>query len=102
MATAIFHLTGLSMVGGWMEGVQGRTITALWIAPAIGWMAVSAFWTYHAFSGETPSWSATLVTAAIPLAVAIPLATYVAPTHPGGYMLIAASTLALVAKKRFS
>ncbi|MHA7818163.1 MAG: hypothetical protein ACX930_00795 [Erythrobacter sp.] len=102
LATTAFHMTGLAMVGTWMDGLQGRTITALWIAPAIGWVAVSAFWLRHAFSAEPPSWGATLVTAAIPLAVALPLLLHITPTHPGGYMLIGSSALALWAKKRLS
>lgn len=100
LTTAGYHLMGQGTVGSWLDGREGDTLAALWLAPALAWAAVGAYWFYHAFSEKSPSWGAVLVTVASPLSVAIPLALLVDPYHPGVYMLIASAALALWAKKR--
>ena len=102
LVTAGYHMTGQSEVGSWMDGRQGNIIAALWLAPSLAWAAVGVFWIYHAFSERSPSWATVLVTASVPLSLAIPLAVMVDPFHPGVYMLLASGALALLAKKRLS
>ena len=99
-ATAVFHLTGLPMVSGWFEGDKRAIMVLLWIVPAASWLLIAAFWLFRAVRGVTLDWSVLLLTAAMPLLVGVPLLALVSPLHPGGYMLIAASVLALVSRRR--
>lgn len=99
-ATAVFHLTGLSMVLGWFEGDKRTIMVLLWIVPAASWLLIAAFWLFKALQGLALDWSVLMLTAAIPLLVGVPLLALVSPVHPGGYMLVAASVLALVSRRR--
>lgn len=97
-ATAVFHLTGLSMVSGWFEGDRRSVMILLWIAPAATWLLVAAHWLFPGARISVPDWPVLLLTALIPLIVAVPLVALV-PQHPGGYLLLAASVLALLSRK---
>ncbi len=97
-ATAVFHLTGLSMVSGWFEGDRRSVMILLWIAPAATWLLVAAYWLFPGARGSVSDWPVLLLTALIPLIVALPLVVLV-PQHPGGYMLLSASVLALLSRK---
>lgn len=98
-ATAAFHLTGLTMAAGWLDGERQRIVILLWLTPAVTWFLVAAFWLYHALRGPAPGWPALVLTALVPLVVALPLLFYVSPLHPGGYMLLASSVLAVFGRK---
>ena len=98
-ATAVFHLTGLSMVAGWFEGEKRTIMMLLWITPAASWLLIAAFWLFRAVRGVTLDWSVLMLTAAIPLLVGAPLLALVSAAHPGGYMLVASSVLALFSRK---
>lgn len=97
-ATAVFHLTGLSMVSGWFEGDRRSVMILLWIAPAATWLLVAAYWLFPRARRSVPDWPVLLLTALIPLMIALPLVALV-PQHPGGYMLLSASVLALLSRK---
>jgi hypothetical protein len=97
-ATALFHLTGLSMVAGWFEGEKRAVMILLWIAPAASWLLIAAYWLVEAVKRRAPGWPALLLTAAIPLTVGVPLLALVSAAHPGGYMLVASSLLALASR----
>ena len=99
-ATAVFHLTGLSMVAEWFAGDKRTIMVLLWITPAASWLLIAVFWLFKAVRGVTLDWSVLLLTSAIPLLVGVPLLVLVSPLHPGGYMLIGASLLALVSRRR--
>lgn len=98
-ATALFHLSGLAMVAGWFEGEKRMVMILLWIAPAASWLLIAAYWLVEAVRRRVPEWPVLLLTAAIPLTVGIPLLALVSAAHPGGYMLVASSVLALVSRK---
>ena len=99
-ATAVFHLTGLSMVAGWLGGDKRNIMMLLWIAPAASWLLIAGFWLLRALRGIALDWPVLLLTAAIPLMVAIPFLTVVSPAHPGGWMLLAACLLALFSRPK--
>lgn len=99
-ATAVFHLTGLSMVSGWFEGQKRTILMLLWVTPAASWLLIAVFWLLRAVRGIALEWPVLLLTAAIPLLVAVPLLALVSPVHPGGWMLVAACLLALFSRPK--
>ena len=101
-ATAVFHLTGLSMVEGWFEGDKRTIMMLLWITPAASWLLIAAFWLLWAVRGIALGWPVLLLTVAIPLLVGIPLLALLSPAHPGGWMLVAACLLALFSRPKGS
>lgn len=94
-ATALFHLTGTAMAAGWADGEPGRIVALLWVSCASVWLIVAAGWAWHAVVRRGPGWPFLITTAAIPLAVALPLLVVSQGGHPGAYMLLGASALAL-------
>ena len=94
VATALFHMTGLNSVSGWLDGDRGRIVALLWSTAAFSWAVVALLWIYAAFRPaealRAPVWISTL----IPLSVAILLLVVVEPTHPGGYLLLLSVVLA--------
>ena len=98
-ATAAFHLTGLEMAAGWLDGGPGRLVTLLWIAPALGWFVIAGFWAYHAAMGIVPGWPALIMSALIPACVGVPLLASISLSHPGGYLLLGSGLLALASRK---
>lgn len=99
-ATAVFHLTGLSMVADWFEGAKRTIMILLWITPAASWLLIAVFWMFKAVRGVSLDWSVLMLTAVIPLLVGVPLLALVSPMHPGGWMLVAASVLAFSSRRR--
>ena len=99
-ATAVFHLTGLSMVSGWLEGQKRTIVTLLWIVPAASWLLIAVFWLFKALRGIALDGPVLLLTAAIPLLVAVPLLALVSVAHPGGWLLVAASLLVLFSRRK--
>lgn len=98
-ATAVFHLTGLAMVAGWFDDEKRSVLILLWIAPAASWLLIAAYWLVQAVKRHPVDWPALLLTSAIPLTVGIPLLALVSAAHPGGYMLVGSSALALASRK---
>lgn len=99
-ATAAFHVMELGTAQRWLVGTPERVLSLLWLTPALSWLIIAAFWLYHAATGSAPSTASLVMTALLPLVVAVPLLVRVSPTHPAGYMLIGASVLALRSRKK--
>ena len=95
-ATALFHMTGLAMVSGWLDGPRGTIFELLWATAALSWIVVAAIWLYAALRPspalKVPVW----ISALIPLSVGVPLLAMVDPAHPGGYLLLLSSALAAI------
>ena len=94
IATALFHMTGLASVAGWLEGDRGRIVGLLWSTAALSWAVVALVWIYAAIvPSATLRWPV-LISAIIPLSLGLLLLAIVDPTHPGGYMLLVSAALA--------
>ena len=96
VATALFHMTGLSSVAELLGGDRGRIIELLWGAAALNWGVVALLWSYAAVRPaaalQWPVW----ISAIIPISLAFLLLGTIDPAHPGGYMLLVASALACI------
>ena len=93
-ATALFHMTGLAMVSGWLDGPRGTIFELLWATAAVSWIAIAAIWLYAALRPSPALTVPVWLSALIPLSVGIPLLAMVDARHPGGYLLLLSSALA--------
>ncbi len=95
-ATALFHMSGLESVAGWLEGDRGRIVALLWASAALNWTVVALIWIFAAAwpspALRWPVW----ISAIIPVSLALFLLSLVDPTHPGGYMLLLSAILAVI------
>ena len=88
------------MAASWLEGTEGRIVELLWVAPAAGWLVIAAYWAQAGWRGVAPERAALVTTALLPLFVGVPLLAFVSPFHPGGYMLLGASLLAMLSGRK--
>ena len=95
IVTAVFHLTGTGMVTGWVEGDRSRILALLWISASVVWAIVAICWGYLFATRRAPGWPLLVTTAAIPAVTGLPLLIVSAGSHPGAYMLLGSSALAL-------
>ena len=95
IATALFHLTGTGMVAGWLDDDRSQLLALVWISSSVAWTIVALCWAYHFVARRAPGWPLLVTTAAIPASVGLPLLFLYAGAHPGAYMLLGSSALAL-------
>ena len=96
VATALFHSTGLSMVGGWLPGDRGRILGALWLAMSVDWAVVALIWLLAAWRGQPGLRLVVLISAIIPAFIAGCLFAVAGASHPGGFMLAGSAILAVL------
>jgi len=94
-ATAVFHSTGLSMVGGWLTGERADVLKLLWMTPAVDWTLVALFWAYVALRRAVQLRGVAMAAALFPLTSAAGLFATVGTAHPGPFMLGGAALLAV-------
>ena len=96
IATALFHSTGLAMVGGWLPGQKGQILTLLWLTPIADWTVVALLWLWAAKRGRADLRLVVLFSAIVPAFVAIGLFVIAGASHPGGFMLAGSVILAVL------
>ncbi|MGH6659368.1 MAG: hypothetical protein ACREBM_06920 [Sphingomicrobium sp.] len=99
-ATALFHMTGLSSVSGWLEGGRGTIVALLWSTAAASWVIVALIWICAALRPSPALKMPVWISALIPISVGIPLLAMVDAGHPGGYLLLLSAVLAAIGAGR--
>ena len=100
VATAVFHLTGLESASAWLGGARGQIVALLWANVAINWIIVALLWIVAAVRPSRSLRWPVVIAALIPLVTGVMLLLGVDAAHPGGYMLIGSSGLAVVGALR--
>lgn len=83
------------MAASWLPDERGSLLVLLWVSGSVMWAIVALCWAYHYFAKREPGWPLLLTTAAIPASVGLPMLFVFSGGHPGAYMLLASSALAL-------
>ena len=96
IATALFHSSGLSMVSGWLPGMRGQILNLLWLAPVADWIVVAILWIISAWQLRSDLRAIVLVSAIVPAVAAFGLFIVAGTSHPGPFMLAAATVLAVL------
>lgn len=94
VATALFHMTGLSAAAGWLDGGRGAIVGLLWSSVAFDWVVVAIVWIGAALRPASSLRLPVLLTALIPGCAGALLLATVDAAHPGGYLLLASTVLA--------
>ena len=96
LATAAIHATGLSMVSGWVDGLDhfgAAAICLVWLTDSWDWTVTAVIWAVAAWKGGRGWLGASAILCALPLGMIVGILR-IEPTFFGAWMLVGSVALA--------